>query len=737
MKLSFLLLAGVLSVPGLAQDCASRATVQRCLGFEDQAGVKLTGWYANPADTIAADRETRHSGHWSVRLERDAQSGSTFSVITRRLPVDFEGGEIELRGYLRLENVSGLAGFWMREDSGGTMLALENMQSQDVKGTRDWKEYRIALHVDPQADSLLFGVLLSGTGTLWADDLQLLVDGKPIAEAHGRTAPAMPVDTEFDNGSRVQVSALTPLQVENLVTLGRVWGFVKYHHPAITGGKRNWDYDLFRVLPSVLAAPDRARADEAMLHWIDALGPIPACHACTGAPSGDLALKPPIEWIHDQAALGAALSARLEQIYENRTGAQFYVSTVASSGNPQFEHESAYPQIALPDFGFQLLALYRWWNIVQYWAPDRDVAEEDWPAVLREYIPKLAVARDKNAYQLALFELIATANDTHANLWSLIALRPPAGECAVPAELRFVGEEPVVYRDAKAGLQPGDVIEKLDGTPLSSLVKTWSVYYADSNEAARQRDLAANLTRGACGPVSLDISRAGKAVHIAAERVKMAPAFATHDLPGDAFQLLSPEVAYLKLSSVKAADLPAYFKEARGTKGMIVDIRNYPSEFVPFALGEYFAEQPTRFVDFTFPELDNPGAFRFGQGPTIPPGQEHYAGRLIILVDETTQSQAEYTAMALRAMPGALVFGSTTAGADGNVSRIPLPGGLSTLISGLGVFYPDHRPTQRVGIVPDVVVRPTVAGIAAQRDEVLEAARKFIASGAQRMQSGR
>jgi C-terminal processing protease CtpA/Prc len=78
--------------------------------------------------------------------------------------------------------------------------------------------------------------------------------------------------------------------------------------------------------------------------------------------------------------------------------------------------------------------------------------------------------------------------------------------------------------------------------------------------------------------------------------------------------------------------------------------------------------------------------------------------------------------MALRARPGAVVVGSMTAGADGNVSPIPLPGGLSTRISGIGVFYPDHRPTQRVGIVPDVVAKPTLAGIRAGRDEVLEAA---------------
>jgi C-terminal processing protease CtpA/Prc len=82
--------------------------------------------------------------------------------------------------------------------------------------------------------------------------------------------------------------------------------------------------------------------------------------------------------------------------------------------------------------------------------------------------------------------------------------------------------------------------------------------------------------------------------------------------------------------------------------------------------------------------------------------------------------------MAFRSAPQALVVGSTTAGADGNVSPITLPGGLNTMISGIGVFYPDKRPTQRVGIVPDVEVRPTTAGIRAGRDEVLEEALRRI-----------
>jgi C-terminal processing protease CtpA/Prc len=119
---------------------------------------------------------------------------------------------------------------------------------------------------------------------------------------------------------------------------------------------------------------------------------------------------------------------------------------------------------------------------------------------------------------------------------------------------------------------------------------------------------------------------------------------------------------------------------------------------------------------------NNPSAFHWTPPLSLMPQEPHYAGRVAILVDEVTQSQAEYTTMAFRTAPGAIVIGSTTAGADGNVSTVPLPGGLSSYISGIGVFYPDKTPTQRVGIIPDIVVAPTIAGIQAGRDELIEEA---------------
>jgi C-terminal processing protease CtpA/Prc len=85
-------------------------------------------------------------------------------------------------------------------------------------------------------------------------------------------------------------------------------------------------------------------------------------------------------------------------------------------------------------------------------------------------------------------------------------------------------------------------------------------------------------------------------------------------------------------------------------------------------------------------------------------------------------SQAEHTGLFFEAAAGTKIVGSTTAGADGGITAVVLPGGLSVQLTGVGVRHADGRQLQRVGLPIDVVVKPTLKGIQAGRDEVLERA---------------
>ena len=729
-----LALVGQAQEPGPAKS-PDHSDLAAALAFEaPPAGTMPGGWGGGPAGTIFTDDKVLHGGRWSARIERHADSPSAFSSITKQIPLDFSGATIEMRGFLRTEDVSNFAGLWMREDGDTPGIAFINMQDQQLKGTTDWKEYSIQLPVNAEARQLVFGVLLGGTGKAWADDLQLLVDGKPVWDAPKRPETVLDHDHEFDGGSGISITSLTNVQIDNLVTLGKVWGFLKYQHPRITSGERQWDYDLFRVLPKILAAPDHTAANAALQRWIESLGAVARCNPCAKLIEKDLYYKPDLDWIANTALLGADLSQTLRSIRDNRPlGKQFYVSKVEGIGNPSFDHELGYANLKFPDAGYQLLSLYRFWNIIEYWSPYRDLVAGDWTGVLAEFIPRIATAKTAESYRLEMLALITKARDGHANLWASLDVRPPVGKCQLPVNVRFVDDLPAIAgvspADSQTELRAGDIITELDGKPVAKQIEDWKPYYAGSNDVTRMRDIGRYLTRGDCGDSVVGIRRGSETLKIPAKRVAasindLSPG--THDLPGPTFRLLSKDVAYLKLSSVKSADAADSVQKAAGTKGMIIDIRNYPSSFMVFALGSLLVDRETPFATFTEGDLANPGAFHWGVTESLKPKQPHYSGKVVILVDETSMSQAEYTAMAFRSVSGAVVVGSTTSGADGNTSPFSLPGGLHIMISGIGVFYPDRAPTQQIGIVPNIKVRPTISGIRAGRDEVLEEALRQI-----------
>lgn len=91
-------------------------------------------------------------------------------------------------------------------------------------------------------------------------------------------------------------------------------------------------------------------------------------------------------------------------------------------------------------------------------------------------------------------------------------------------------------------------------------------------------------------------------------------------------------------------------------------------------------------------------------------------------------SQAEHTGLFFEAANGTVFIGTPTAGANGDITNVVVPGGATMYFSGHDVRHADGRQLQRVGLQPTVRVEPTIAGIRAGRDEVLDAALRYLQS---------
>lgn len=444
-------------------------------------------------------------------------------------------------------------------------------------------------------------------------------------------------------------------------------------------------------------------------------------------------IKPDLDWITN-SGFSKELTELLLQLKDaKRPKVNYYVDFFPNVDNPDFRHENPYREMKYPDEGFRLLSLYRYWNMIQYYFPYKNLIEEDWKGVLKEFIPKFINAKDETEYNLASLELIGRIHDTHANIWgNSTSLEKYFGERYSPVKLTFAENKPAVegfYDEnlgTQTGLKKGDVITEINGENMDNIIKNMLKYLPASNYPTQLRDISRKLLRSNAETINLTILRDGKTEE------KTIKTYAYSDIkikkePKEFFKMLDGNIAYVYMGSVNADLLPEVFEKIKNTKGLVIDFRSYPSDFVVFKMGKLLKPESSDFVKFTNTSNSLPGLFTFTPSlKTQGTGKKSYEGKIAILINETTQSSAEYHTMAFRTAPNAKVFGSTTAGADGNVSDIKLPGNISTMISGIGIYYPDGKETQRIGIVPDVEVKPTIDGIKNNKDEVLEKAMKWI-----------
>lgn len=722
-----------LVIPLLAMYVASFAqNTSYNLNFEETDNNLPVSWdiFGDGKAKVFADTSEKQEGKFAAAIESDESKG--FKALGFILPENYTGKKITLSGYIKTENVTdGFAGLWMRIDP---QIAFDNMQNRGIKGTTPWTKYEITLNMSPEnSKKIVLGALFSGKGKMWVDNLKISIDGKDVEKAKifEKKLTKAEADKEFDNGSKINNINSDQNNISNLKNLGLIWGYLKYYHPNVAAGNYNWDYELFRILPKINGVSAKER-DQVLTNWINGLGTFQT----EKAPSQDeknIKMKPDLDWITN-SGFSKELEEKLLQLKNaKRPKVNHYVDFVSGVKNPEFKNEKAYENMTFPDEGYRLLALYRYWNMIQYYFPYKNLIEEDWKGVLQEFIPTFLNAENETEYTLASLEIIARIHDTHAGIWgNNKVLEKYYGEKYPPVKVIFAENQLIVndfYNDSlskESGLQKGDAITGINGESVENIIKNRLKYTPASNYPTQLRNIAYNILKSNSGKIELTISRNGNT------EAKTIKTYTSKELnykkqEKEFFKMLDNNVAYVYMGSVDSKKLDEVFGQIKNTKGLVIDFRNYPSDFVTVKMGKLLKQNSTEFVKFTNTDNSQPGLFTFTSSQKIPgSGNNYYKGKIAILINEITQSSAEYHTMAFRTAPNSKVFGSITAGADGNVSDIVLPGNISTMISGIGVYYPDGTETQRIGIVPDVEVKPTVEGIKNNRDEVLEKAVDWI-----------
>jgi carboxyl-terminal processing protease len=526
---------------------------------------------------------------------------------------------------------------------------------------------------------------------------------------------------------------LDHVSIQRLYYTAKVWGYVKYFHSEVAAGRTNLDSQLIMTVRKVIASKSDVEFNAALREMI--LAPGEMAQPTYDAPILPDSLKYNLDlrWFNDEA-LSPDVRSALDTIRGRFRPQTHYLVGGASTGdNPSFTQDTSYYGVTtLPQAEVRLLGLCRYWNIINYFAPNKYLIDKNWDTTLTEFVPRFWNASDQYSFYRAILELVSRINDSHGVVFNSYVSSQIFGSYWLPFKLRTIEGEIVVVGvlPGMPGVKPGDVVRSINGVDIKTIRDSVRSYVAASNFSVLERDVDRALIRrvlnGENVRIALEDDTGLREVWV--QSGTSYPWYNGLSRPtGPVWRKIQAGgslgvFGYVDMGRLSVDSVAMMFSDLQNTDGIIFDVRNYPRGTL-WTIVDYLYSTPLFNARFTVPDISYPGTLYWitstiGQGSLSSP----YSKEIRILFDEETQSQAEYTVMGLELHRPSLKIGSQTAGADGNVSLIYFPAGASTYFSGLGVFYPDGSQTQRIGIVPDIVARPTIHGIREGRDEVLEVA---------------
>ncbi len=524
---------------------------------------------------------------------------------------------------------------------------------------------------------------------------------------------------------------LSTVQSENLYTLGKVWGVAKYYHPAFTTGAADWDEELLNLVPQVLAAKNADETNALLADWLKTLDDIPPNEPIppyvddrTG--TRRITLEPDLAWLQD-GSISEELSAALVPLVNTpvQTGAGGPM-VLNEFGKTTFKNENPYEEMNYDDDAMRYLGLFRFWNAVEFYFPHKDIMDYDWDEMLAEFIPRITEG-DEVTYKRTLCELTTRLQDAHVTHYDNGALDASWGNKRPPMRFRIVEDKVVVtiltekYADTTP-LRLGDAVLSCDGKDIEDMIQETLKYNVAPREGAYIRS-ANYLFATFQDSMKLTVLRNGQTLELDVPCYEDAGLFEMPSMPSH--ELLADNIGLINAGYVQEDELPGIMEEFQDTQGLIVDLRQYPDTSWYEQLPDFIMPLPVTYANLSYVDAQVPGRFYVTEPSAYVIGKEnpdYYKGKIVILIDEDSISSMEFATMMLRQAPNATVIGVNSVGADGSMARITLPGNLQTSFTGMCVYTHEGGQTQRIGIQPDIVCKPTIEGISQGRDELIERA---------------
>ncbi|MHC4812531.1 MAG: S41 family peptidase [Planctomycetota bacterium] len=741
--------------------CAQRTPTN--LDFEDgKLNRAAPGWFVPTRgyEALLAKRKGKKKGlclHLSQQAgDRPAAFGNVLQSVDAK---PYRGKTVRFSADVRNMGQGGRAQLWLRVDRPDSQRGFfDNMGDRPIT-SRKWQRYQIVGKVHDDAVGIFFGMMLLGRGgSAFLDDVKLEV---------------------VDDVAPAKIEAPRPLAgrgLENVIAFTRLLGYVRYFHPSDQAREVDWErfaitgigavepmqgpkelaaklQELFEPLaPTVRVTAGTARAplpkvlrarpkNASVVAW-EHLGVNPTdsqsiyrskvVEGSTGT-MGRLLGKRNAADLPDpkqpfRKKLGGGVRCMVPlALYKDKAGTLPHADPEATVG----KQDEAQPKLTADDRATRLAAVALGWNVFQHFYPYFDVVKVDWARVLRTSLQKAATDKDAAEFLKTLRRMVARLQDGHGYVSHMSDNRTGT----LPLAFTWADNMLVVDRvgaSMAADIEPGDVVLKIDGKPAAKVMAQVALGVAASTAQFRRYRVLQSLGRGVAGKsVNLELQRGSKRTSAKLEYGRV-----FRPLPEkrpDKITELKPGIWYVDISRIKDKDFLGALDNLEQAKGIVIDFRGYPRTLNSHVFFQHIIQASVQSAQWHIPIPQRPDQEGMKCKATgrwlILPKKPYLAAKKVFLIDGRAISYAESCMGIVEHYKLGEIVGEATAGTNGNVNPIRLPGGYSVMWTGMKVLKHDGSQHHGVGIKPTVPVARTVAGIRAGKDEFLLKALQILQDG--------
>lgn len=514
-------------------------------------------------------------------------------------------------------------------------------------------------------------------------------------------------------------------KIERLI---QIWGLLKYHHPEISKGKLNWNQEFITLYDKIEKIETNEQLNQELLSWI------------TGFES-ESTKKLYKKKVYDQQKLftknydyswietsnfNPIVTSKLHQIRENSNYGDFYASIDKLNNFINFKNDKGFDSFNYRIKSHRILFLASFWNVMKYWNVNIYLTDEPWSEVLKNLQLDFINADTEEKFEFAKMKLFSKLNDSHSDYFNDYIFKNVYNRFASFGG-KLINDSLVVTTlhskslAAKDNIKLKDVIYEIENKSVKDYFYEKFKDFGSTSNLNNARNLYSYYWLLSSNKDSMHVRFISADKKIESKYVKLYE-YETYkpeereniSIPKqETFYELNTDIGFINLGKISKKELKTAFYSFANKKGIIIDLRNYPTKVNEDDIAKYLYPKKKIFVKILAPSKPSLGNYdmqaplKFLKNPFAAgsKNRKYFKGKIVLMVNRSTGSRAEYFAMLIQQSPNCTAIGEQTFGAIMNRIEITLSDKTTIDFTGMGAFYPNDIGVQRNGIKIDYEVK--------------------------------